>query len=206
MHQSSMDKMRDFRHSFLHEKEHESLLIMDFGSQDVSGTGTYRDVLENDDWTYKGVDMVNGNNVDIVLTNPYQWKEVSSSSVDVVVSGQAFEHVEFFWIIMLEIFRILKPGGICCIIAPSGGYEHRYPVDCWRFYADGFMALGRYAQMDVLQAYTQWEAKGYTMDDSDGWKDSVLVAKKPAFRAWPGLKAGLKNRLQYFALTRGLSV
>ena len=35
--------------------------------------------------------MVAGNNVDLVVDNPYCWKELSSCSYDVVVSGQALE-------------------------------------------------------------------------------------------------------------------
>ena len=76
------------------------------------------------------MDMTPGKNVDIVLPSPYRWRGIESNSVDVLISGQAFEHIEFFWITMLEIARVLKPGGLCCIIAPSGGAEHKYPVDC----------------------------------------------------------------------------
>ena len=94
------------------------------------------------------MDLSEGENVDLVLSDPYSWSEIRSSSVDVFVSGQAFEHIEFFWQTMLEIARALKPGGLCCIIAPSGGPEHKYPLDCWRFYPDGFRALARYAGLD----------------------------------------------------------
>jgi SAM-dependent methyltransferase len=144
--------------------------------------------------------MVEGKNVDVVLKNPYVWKEMATGSVDVFVSGQAFEHIEYFWVTMLEISRVLKPGALCCIIAPSGGYEHRYPVDCWRFYPDGFSSLARFAQLDVLDVYTQWEPKGYEVDDSDNWQDSVLICKKPTFPLCLKLKSALKNYLLHSAL------
>ncbi len=54
-----------------------------------------------------------------------------------------FEHTEFFWLTMREMKHALKPGGLCCIIAPSAGPEHQYPVDCWRVYPDGLRAAAR---------------------------------------------------------------
>ncbi|MBI5885212.1 MAG: class I SAM-dependent methyltransferase [Deltaproteobacteria bacterium] len=177
MHQSSFDKMSKFRETYLAGREREPLLILDLGSMDVNGS--YRPLFVSDSWQYKGIDLAEGRNVDIVLPNPYDWTGIESTSVDVVVSGQAFEHIEYFWLTMLEIARVLKPGGLCCIIAPSGGFEHRYPVDCWRFYSDGFSALGRFAGLEVLDAYTQKENLGYK-DDSDTWKDSVIICRKPA--------------------------
>ena len=92
--------------------------------------------------------------------------------------------------------------GIACLIAPSGGYEHRYPVDCWRFYPDGMRALARFARLECLEAYTQWE--GSDDPGSDPWKDTVLVLRKPQ-RPWPkalavrGLQA-LQHRLLGFRL------
>ena len=129
MHKSSLDKMLAFRKKYLDSKKNEALLILDLGSLDVNGS--YREYFDVFSWTYSGIDMAPGNNVDIVLKNPYNWREIKSNSVDVLISGQAFEHIEFCWITMLEIARVLRPGGMCCIIAPSGGPEHRYPVEPW---------------------------------------------------------------------------
>jgi SAM-dependent methyltransferase len=134
--------------------------------------------------------MAPGANVDLVLTNPYQWKELGSNSFDVVVSGQALEHIEYFWLAMLEINRVLKPGGLCCIIAPSGGPEHRYPVDCWRFYPDGFRAMARYARLEELEVYAQWDSELYPNRDPR-WADCVLIARKPGRRA-----GGLLSRVR----------
>jgi hypothetical protein len=72
---------------------------------------------------------------------------------------------------MFEIARVLKPGGVAAIIAPSNGVEHRYPVDCWRFYRDGFVALASWVDCEVLDVFTDWNRAV--------WADSVLVARKP---------------------------
>jgi SAM-dependent methyltransferase len=152
------------------------LNIADIGSQDVNGS--YRPLFDRPHWHYTGVDMAPGKNVDVVLGNVYDWQELQSASFDVVISGQALEHVEYFWITIMEIRRIMKPGALCCLIAPSAGPEHRYPVDCWRIYPDGFRALARYAGLAVLEVYAQWDPQQHP-DRDPQWQDCVLIAKRP---------------------------
>ncbi|TSE35698.1 Methyltransferase domain protein [Tepidimonas fonticaldi] len=176
MHESSFRRMQAFRDTHLASRLAERLRVIDIGSQDVNGS--YRPLFAQGAWEYVGVDMAAGRNVDIVLRNPYDWQELASHSADVVVSGQAFEHIEYFWISALEMARVLRPGGICCLIVPSAGPEHRYPVDCWRFYPDGLRAIARFAGLEVLQAETDWSGTGG--EGGDMWHDSVLVARKPA--------------------------
>lgn len=176
MHQSSVEKMIKFRDQHLSPKKKQPLRILDLGSQDVNGS--YRPLFSKHPWEYIGLDMQGGDNVDIILQTPYVWNEVASGSADVLISGQAFEHIEYFWVTMLEVARVLKPNGICCILAPSSGPEHRYPLDCWRFYPDGMVSLARFAQMEVIDATTQWQDMGYT-DGSDTWHDSMLICRKP---------------------------
>jgi len=193
MHQSSLDKMTAFRNEFLRGKELESLTIVDLGSQDVNGT--YRSIFEKGSWRYVGLDMEPGPNVDIVIRNPYAWREIPSNSVDVFVSGQTLEHIEYFWLTTLEVARVLKPLGLCCMIAPSSGFEHRYPLDCWRFFPDGFRALCKFAGLEAFKVYTQWEDRGY-QDGSDMWHDTVLVARKIRRPSVKRLKWDLKQLLR----------
>lgn len=198
MHQSSLDKMLSFRKRYLDERKNDPLLILDLGSLDTNGS--YRRYFDIPPWIYWGVDITQGENVDLVLKNPYCWREIKSNSADVLISGQAFEHIEFFWITMLEIARVLKIGGLCCIIAPSGGFEHRYPVDCWRFYPDGFSALARFARLELLEVSTQSVPDSRFDDGSNEWKDTVLVGKKPA-TSW---KQQIRRWLLHRMLTMGI--
>ena len=158
-------------------RENENLTILDLGSQDINGT--YKCFFDSPSWKYVGLDMVSGENVDIVLEDPYSWTEIGDETADVLISGQALEHVEYFWLTFTEIARVLKPGGMCCIIAPSGGPEHRFPVDCWRFYPDGFRALARFARLELVSVATQWDSEGY-IDGSDVWQDTLMVCRKSA--------------------------
>ncbi|KPU44251.1 hypothetical protein OXPF_24190 [Oxobacter pfennigii] len=197
MHIGSYLKMEKFVAKYLSDYTDKEIKIIDIGSQDVNGS--YKPLFDNPKWEYYGCDMEEGNNVDIVLKDVYNWKEVKSDSFDVVVSGQAFEHIEYFWATMLEISRVAKYGGLLCIIAPSAGVEHRYPVDCWRYYPDGFRALARYSGLEVLEVYTDWYPIDYP-DRGEIWKDSVLICKKPDMPVVQKFKMYLKNRLSKLAV------
>ena len=177
MHRSSLDKMDRFVQQYMGPHRGQCQRILDLGSFDVNGS--YRHLFDDPAWEYQGLDMEKGKNVDIVLENPYRWKEIKPLSQDIIISGQAFEHIEYFWVVMDEIVRVLKPGGLICIIAPSRGYEHRYPVDCWRFYPDAFRALARFSGLELIEVTTQWKEQGYTEDDSDIWGDTTAVLRRP---------------------------
>lgn len=168
--------MQSFKEKYLQDKQSENLIIFDLGSQNIGGS--YKPIFDSPNWKYCGVDVETGENVDIILRNAYSWDEIQSSSVDVLISGQTLEHIEYFWITIMEIARVLKSGGICCLVAPSSGYEHRYPVDCWRFYPDGMRAIAEFAKLEVLETFTQWKDEDYA-DGSNVWHDSVLIARKP---------------------------
>lgn len=148
--------------------------VIDIGSQDINGS--YRPIFESLGWNYRGVDLVPGDNVDIVVTDIYRLN-LPSDSVDLIISGQAFEHVEFFWLVWLELVRVLRPGGKIFLIAPSRGAEHRYPVDCWRFYPDGYRTLAAWGGIEVLECGTDWELKPDTPGSE--WGDTVGVFQKP---------------------------
>lgn len=141
--------------------------VVEIGSQDVNGS--LRQVCPPS-FSYVGVDFQEENGVDIVLDDPYVLPFLNES-VDIVVSSSCFEHSEMFWLVFLEILRVLKPKGIFYLNAPSTGSFHRYPVDCWRFYPDSGKALITWAKRsgysaELLESYTQ---KG------GEWQDYVSI-------------------------------
>ena len=173
MHKSTHDKMLWFRKNFLDENDY--LKILDIGSLDTSGNNyNYKSIFNEAKWSYEGLDFRNGDNVDIIVKDIYNIQEINDNSYDVVISGQLFEHLGFFWLTMGEIDRILKPGGICCIIAPSGGPKHGVEdTDCYRFYEDGMRALANYVDFDIMHASVN------NAENAKPWCDACLVAKKP---------------------------
>lgn len=188
-----MQAMRRFVDEHLADRRGRRLRVLDVGSMDVNGS--YRQLFDDPQWHYTGVDLESGNGVDVVLQSTYNWNAIPSDSFDVVISGQAFEHVEFPWITVLQVTRVLVEGGIFCMIVPSGGFEHRYPLDCWRYYPDGAKALAHWADLDVVSASTAWVPRRSYADDSAAWADTVLVARKPRYPHWaPRLRASAKRR------------
>jgi SAM-dependent methyltransferase len=111
--------------------------------------------------------------VDVVLEDPYSLP-FETASTDVVISSSCFEHSEMFWVLFIEIMRILKPHGLFYLNAPSNGDFHRYPVDCWRFYPDSGRALVTWAKRNemnpaLLESYASAQSAG------DQWNDFVAV-------------------------------
>lgn len=172
MHKSSMDHMRSLVAEYLSADE--SLSVMDLGSYDVNGS--YRELFDNPRWSYTGLDASDGPGVDVVLKDPYKFP-FGRNTFNVAVSGQAFEHVNYFWLTFMEIMRVLKKGGVFFLIAPSRGPEHRFPQDCWRFYPDGYRALAAYGGCELLQVSTDWDP--HPDPDSSHWGDTVGVFRKP---------------------------
>lgn len=170
MHKSSYKKMQYFKDTYLNpDKE---LKILDIGSFDKDGNYNYGLILNEDKWTYHGLDMKPGNNIDIVVENPYNWKEIPSESYDLVISGQAFEHIEFFWLTLEEVKRVMKPEGLFFLIVPSSGPVHKNPYDCYRFNENAMKAMAKYIDFKIIEFGTN------TDKISNPWYDSYLVAKK----------------------------
>lgn len=183
MHKSSMLKMEYFKETYLNPND--NLKILDVGSFDKTGNYNYGLILNEKNWTYHGLDLKEGNNVDIIVKNPYDWQEVESESYDIVITGQALEHIEFFWLTLDQINRVLKPGGFCCIIVPSAGPVHKNPYDCYRFQDDGVKALAKYIKLKVIE-YGTTDAS-----NSNPWFDSYVIARK----SHKSSKEELENRI-----------
>ena len=142
--------------------------VLDIGSTDVNGS--LRPFYKN---KYIGIDFSPGTGVDTVLEDPYKLP-FADGEADAVVSSSCFEHSEMFWLVFLEILRVLKPEGVFYLNAPSNGTFHRYPVDCWRFYPDAGNALVTWARRNgydpmLLESFT---AAQTVMEE---WNDFVAV-------------------------------
>ncbi len=146
--------------------------IVEIGSQNVNGS--LREVCPAGA-QYIGLDFVDGEGVDVVLSDPYRIP-FDAETADAIVCSSCFEHSEMFWLVFLEALRILKPGGVFYLNVPSNGTFHRYPVDCWRFYPDSGHAMVTWARRNgfrplLLESYT-------ARQHADIWNDFVAVFLK----------------------------
>jgi SAM-dependent methyltransferase len=178
MHRSSYDKMAAFRDAYLGHLADTPLTILDVGSAVVSDDGDgYRPLFAAPAWRYVGLDMAPGRNVDLVPDSPYRWPALADASVDVVISGQAFEHIEYPWLTIQEIARVLRGDGIAAIVAPSAGPVHRFPKDCWRYYPDGMPALAAYAGLRLVEQH--WDDT-FAYPENAFWGEAFAVLQRPA--------------------------
>ena len=170
MHSDSYDLMAKLVNTHLMGKQ--NIKILDVGSYDVNGN--YKYIFSTDGpfpgrktWSYQGLDIEAGPNVDIVTEDPYHWP-VKNNYYDVVISGQCLEHTEAPWDWIKEVNRVCKAGGLAIIIAPWGWEEHRYPLDCWRIFPDGMRyLLSKVANFDVTECGKSEDNK-YNQGDTWG--------------------------------------
>ena len=172
MHASSLNNMGRLLEKYITEeylKEKTNPILIDFGSAIVNGgeNKSYKNLKTISKFNYKGIDISPNENVDIVMEDPYKIP-LEDDCADVVISGQAFEHIEFFWLSFLEIVRITKKNGYIILTAPSAGSVHKHPVDCWRFFPDAMPALAKWGKVKLIETF---------IVDSE-WKDNFGVFKK----------------------------
>ncbi|RLA43289.1 MAG: methyltransferase type 11 [Gammaproteobacteria bacterium] len=166
MHASSLENMQKCYEKYLGQSTmllKPLIKVLDIGGADINGS--YADIFSDDKFQYIAADLDGGAGVDVKLDDPYELP-FDDGSFDIVVSGQVFEHVEFFWKLFEEIMRVVNKQGFVFLIVPSAGPIHRFPVDCYRFYPDSMRALARYAQVELVEC---WH------DNRGPWNDIVAV-------------------------------
>lgn len=171
MHLTALNNGKLFFENYL--KGSQLKTVIDIGAQNINGS--LKDVLP-EGLSYLGVDFVPGNGVDVVLDDPYVLP-FENDSVEAIVCSSVLEHSELFWLLFLEIIRVLKPNGLFYLNVPSNGMFHRYPVDCWRFYPDSANALITWAKRN---GYSPALLESFISEQSgDGWwNDFVAVFVK----------------------------
>lgn len=165
MHKSAYNHAKDFFARYPIEGK-----ILEVGSGYVNGS--LRDHQpKNTDWI--GVDCNSGIDVDVILKDPYSFP-FEDGEFDCSLSSSVYEHVEFFWETFKEQCRCVKPGGYIYLNAPSRGFYHKFPLDCWRFYADSSIALCNWSNrcgypVEIVES---------KIDNTSEWGDFVGIFQR----------------------------
>jgi len=143
--------------------------ILEIGSLNVNGT--IRDFAPPG-YEWFGVDLVEGNSVDLVIQDPSELP-FKDNEFDVVIATSVLEHDSQFWETIKELSRVAKVDGFVYINAPSNGWVHRYPIDAFRFYPDAslsFLSLIKSVKPDanLLESFI-------SKQESDVWNDFVAI-------------------------------
>lgn len=165
MHESALKNAKKFIEKFVNEE----YKILDVGSLNVNGTIKSLVPIKKN---YVGLDVVEGPNVDCLIKD-YKFP-FSDEFFDIIMTSSCFEHCDFFWLIFLEMLRCLKKRGMIYVCAPSEGFEHKYPIDAYRFKSDFGLVLKKWAcynfyNIEIVEQY---------IDQSSLWKDNVIIFKK----------------------------
>lgn len=172
MHKNAYSKMKWFKETYLNIDE--NLDILDVNSIDSTGEYDYKEIFNEKEWKYTLLSNQSNSKADVIVYDIYNWYEIEDDSYDVIVSSHFFEHLEFFWLTLSQIERVLKPGGLLCIIVPSAGGKHDYFLDnCYRFHTGGLYAMAKYIGFEIIYALVdeRSQAKPYF--------DACLIASKP---------------------------
>lgn len=131
--------MRYFRDRYLSEMR--GCTVLDVGARSSKRQRTYRRLFSG--YSYFGMDVIPGRNVDIVGF------ENVAGVFDVVISGQAMEHVRRPWEWLTRLRTYFST--FICIIAPNTWKEHRHPIDTYRYFPDGMRDLFDYAGIVAVE-------------------------------------------------------
>jgi hypothetical protein len=138
--------------------------VLDVGSLDINGN--YREFFP--DCEYVGLDIQDGNNVDIVV-DPWDWGDIGE--FDMIISGQCLEHSQYPWKTARLMLDHCVEDGWLAITAPSRQARHNYPSDYFRFFETGLESLFE-GQITVVES-------GGTLGlhQDDAW---ILARNQPA--------------------------
>ena len=86
MHDSAMDKFGVFVLEYLRPHVGTNLDVLDVGSRAIGdGSSTHRSAIVGNGWRYLGLDVAKGENVDLQVSDGYDWKEVQDDSLSIGV-------------------------------------------------------------------------------------------------------------------------
>lgn len=107
--------------------------IIEVGSYDVNGS--VRPYLEGlAPASYLGVDIRRGPGVDLICEAELLVDRLGVESFDLVVSTELLEHVRDWRLVVTNMKRIVRPGGLIVITTRSRGFQlHDFPNDFWRY-------------------------------------------------------------------------
>jgi len=130
--------------------------IIEVGSLNVNGT--VRDfIMEFKPKSYIGIDIIEGNGVDKILSAEHLIKEFGKDSFDTVVSTEMLEHAENWRECVDNMKAVCRDWMIISTRGP-GFPHHEYPHDCWRYTQADFERI--FADFDTKLLIDDWMEPG----------------------------------------------
>jgi SAM-dependent methyltransferase len=112
--------------------------VLEVGSRARSGH-VRRQMVEP--MKYVGLDLVPGENTDLVGDAHRLGELLEPASIDAVFALSTFEHLAMPWKAVVEMNRVLRPGGLAFVSSHHTFPLHDTPWDFWRFSSSAWHAL-----------------------------------------------------------------
>lgn len=128
----------NFFRDFVNDHGIESAL--EIGSRARSGVNN-RDTYLSPEIDFTGVDVLEGECVDVVCDAHQLSDHVDNEKYDLVYSLNVFEHLLMPWKVVLEINKVMKKGGIVMIFTHHSYPLHDLPWDYFRFSDNAWYSL-----------------------------------------------------------------
>lgn len=135
---------------------------------------------------------------------------VAAHHFDAAICVAVLEHVRDPDVVMLELFRVLKPGGLLVLEVPFLQPEHLCPTDFQRYTKDGLARVATRAGFEVESVRPMYNV--YTTLYWIGWEWLHLKIRQPLFVLarpfvlWPLLWRARRSKLQSDILASGFQV
>lgn len=113
--------------------------LLEIGSRNVTGV-VWRNAFQPS-VAYTGLDIHAGENVDVVGDIHTLSSQLPLEHYDAVFSISVFEHLAMPWKAVIEINKVMKPGGLLYISTHPNIPPHELPWDFWRYSSATFNTL-----------------------------------------------------------------
>lgn len=138
--------------------------MLEIGSRNVTGV-TRRNLFPHC-VDYIGFDVLAGDGVDIVGDAHKLSESFPLERFDFIYSISVFEHLLFPWKVVLEINKVMRPGGYVFVSTHPVWPAHELPWDFWRFPRNGFHALfNQYTGFEIVSLTEGLPCKTYSLVD-----------------------------------------
>ncbi len=187
-----------------HGKEwfHSGINVLEIGPDNFPSA--YASIVNDKSIQWDTLDIYQDSRLTYSSSNRYKFP-IESNSYDIVLSGQVIEHVPKIWLWINELTRVCKVGGLVITINPISWPYHEAPVDCWRIFPAGMIALYEEASLEVIVSH--WgslEAKEYKRHIPGRSLESVSRIGQITYRILGSL--GLPVERAYDAITIGKKI
>jgi len=142
---------QDVYMQFLQSLENKPGAFLEIGSRARSGVS--RRSVAPANWTYTGLDIMQGENVDVVGDAHQLSRILTTERFDAVMAISVLEHILMPWKFVIELNRVMNTGGVGFFLSHQCWPLHDSPWDYWRFSDQAWGALlNRATGFEIIEA------------------------------------------------------